>query len=282
MTDTSPAPFGQKPPFGVGRIVSESFSLFFSRFGTFFILALVPQVVVGLIQLLLGWDVFSQLRATMEMMQNPAAFDPEAAGALGGMFSFSAIGNQILALVASGVATALLVLAAYDAKTGHPPRIGTYVSIMMSRLVPVIAVAFIVGLAVGIGAIFLIIPGLWLLGVLSCAVVVTVLESKGIGESLSRSAELTQEYRWPIVGTLVIVILLVSIAVAIVTGLLLSIVGGMLLSMGFVGALLGVLILALLGAFTSGITAAAYTLIYARLREIKEGVGIDSLQDVFR
>ena len=273
MTDTSPAPFGQKPPLGLGQIIGDSFSLFFSRFGTFYLLAFVPQVIVAIVSALLIGNMLMSLQAGTANPENML-----------GMFTSPAfIITTILSLVVYGVVTALMVLAAYDAKTGHPSRIGTYVSIAMSRIVPVLIVTLIVGIAVYIGLVLLIVPGLWVMAVLSCAVTVVVLESLGIGASLSRSAELTQEYRWPIVGTIVVIYLImvvVSIVLSFVTG---ALAGVIISTLGpTIGIIVFQIIQAAVGALTTAVIAIAFVLIYARLREIKEGVGIDSLQDVFR
>ncbi|MEM9242300.1 MAG: hypothetical protein AAGB07_20210, partial [Pseudomonadota bacterium] len=58
--------------------------------------------------------------------------------------------------------------------------------------------------------------------------------------------------------------------------LALSVTGG-----GFLSGLLAVILLSGINGFTYSLSAISVSLIYARLREIKEGVGVDQLASVF-
>jgi hypothetical protein len=84
---------------------------------------------------------------------------------------------------------------------------------------PLLAVAILFGLGVGIGFILLIVPGVFLLTIWSVAAPVTVIERPGVLRAFGRSRELVRGYGWPVLGVIVLVFL-VSIAVSIVAGLI--------------------------------------------------------------
>ena len=258
MTDRSVAAM---PPLGVGSIVGESFSLFFGRFPVFFMLAFLPTLIsFGISASFFGVGMYS------------GTMDPETILAL--MTSVTGVVIMVvLPMIIYGLSTALIVCAAYDAKLGRPARISQYFSIAVTRAVPVVLVSFAVGIMVGLGSMLLIIPGLYLAALFSVAVVVVVLESMWFS-SLSRSIALTKEYRWPILGALILLYL-----VAMVLQWVLGLVAAPLFAT--LGGLIGILIFAAVGAIGTAILSIGFVLIYARLREIKEGVSVDSLAEVF-
>jgi hypothetical protein len=85
-----------------------------------------------------------------------------------------------------------------------------------------VAVASILaGIAIGIGLVLLIAPGLYLLTIWCLIVPVLVLEGAGIGAAFGRSRELVRGYGWQVFGTLVTVFLIL-IAVNVLISLVLS------------------------------------------------------------
>jgi hypothetical protein len=78
---------------------------------------------------------------------------------------------------------------------------------------PLVAVSILFGLAVAIGFVLLIIPGLFLLVIWSVVAPVTVLERPGVGAAFGRSRELVRGNGWNVF----VVIVLVFLAVAIVS-----------------------------------------------------------------
>jgi len=178
----------------------------------------------------------------------------------------------VLPIIIYGLATALIVCAAYDAKLGRPARIGQYFSIALTRAVPVTLVSIVVGIIVGIGCMLLLIPGLYLAALFSVAVVVVVLESQWFG-SLGRSMQLTKEYRWPILGTLILLYLVIFV-LQIVFGLIAGMLAG-------ISPIVAVIAFSAVSALGSALLSIGFVLIYARLRDLKEGVSVDSLANVF-
>ena len=257
MTDQS---VGAAAPLGVGQIVGESFSLLFSRIGVFFLLAFIPTLLSFAISTtFFGTGMYTgdgDPTAMLNAMSSPV-----------GIFVL-----VVLPMIIYGLSTALIVCAAYDAKLGRPARIGQYFTIALTRVVPVTLVSIIVGIIVGIGFMLLVIPGLYLAALFSVAIVVVVLESQWFG-SLGRSMQLTQGYRWPILGTLILLYLVVLI-LNLILGLFSVILFG-------ASPVIGIIVYSAVGSIGSALLAIGFVLIYARLRELKEGVSVDSLVEVF-
>ena len=267
MTAIDPA--DPKPPLGVGRILSQSFSILFRRFLLFFAIAFAVQLVTLVI--------VRFLFPTPELVTDPndifAVFGP------------SAILGILLGLVATSLTTGILVLAAYDAWLGNPSRPGAYVGAALAVIVPLIVLAVITNVAIGIGFVLLIVPGLYLAALWACVTPAIVAEGAGFG-ALGRSSELTRDYRWAIVGLLVLVFLIVIGVSFVLQAIVGAVYGASTFAPGPEQLALanswGFQILnAVVSAITTAFLAITTAVLFARLKEIKEGVGYEDLGSVF-
>jgi len=251
-------------PLGVGGIVGESFSLLMRHFFKIVLLAIVPTLLGTVISgLLIGWG--ATLGTSEPVFTTGADFIP---------FGLSIIGQ----LVTYGLTTALLVQLAYDAKLERPLELGRYISPALACAVPIAVLGLVSGIAVALGMILVVIPGLWVYAVFSVMPAAVVIERVGFG-GLGRSAALTKEYRWPILGA----VILIAIINAVINFVAVFIVGLVAASMAGSGAGLaaGVIVLTAISAIGFGLSSISIALIYARLREIKEGVSLRDIVSVF-
>ena len=251
-------------PLGVGRIISESFSILFRN--------IVPVMVLGFVPSLIGLLISIALNGTA------ATFGLETADPFAGTSVAGSLISTILQLVIQGITIALLVQLAYDAKLGNPVTPGQYISPAIRAVVPIAVLSLVIGILASIGFLLLIIPGLIIYAMYSVTTPAIMIERVGFG-GMTRSAQLTKEYRWPIIGAIILLGLCmfgISFATMFVVGLLIAALG-----VGTVGIGVGIVVFALLTAFTYGLTGIGSALIYARLREIKEGVSVDKLAAVF-
>lgn len=251
-------------PLGVGSIISESFSILLRHFFPVLILSLVPTLLNIVISgLLNGWDVALGIGA------------PDVTGS--GYFARVGIAT-VVQLVLSGVTTALLVQLAYDAKLQRPLRLGAYVGPALGASVPIAILGFAAGILTALGFLALIVPGLWIYAVFSMMPAAVVIEKVGFG-GLGRSARLTKDYRWPIVGAIV----LLGIIGAIIGFVAMFLVGLLIAGSEASGASLaiGVLVLAAVTTIGAALGSISVALIYARLREIKEGASVRDIAAVF-
>ncbi|HET9160797.1 MAG TPA: hypothetical protein VFN88_09305, partial [Caulobacteraceae bacterium] len=79
---------------------------------------------------------------------------------------------------------------------GRTPSLRQGLSIGLQFLIPVLCISLIMVISFWISVWFLIAPALFLLTIWSMATPIAVFERQGVGESLARSAGLTQGYRW--------------------------------------------------------------------------------------
>ncbi len=176
-------------------------------------------------------------------------------------------------LVLGPVATGALTYSVVERLRGNAPSLGQSLSIGFGRLLPVLGVAILSGLAIFGGTLLLVIPGVILACMLYVAVPVAVIEKPGLIASLKRSNELTDGAKM-IIFAAVLVIGLLQFGLAFAMG-------------GFIfvgdlfhprGLLLAIVALSIV---SSTLTAVAAAVAYSELRRDKEGVDIDGLASVF-
>jgi hypothetical protein len=198
----------------------------------------------------------------------------------------------LLVIAAYFLMIAMIVRLSYDSRTGHPVRIGGYFASTLKSLIPIfltstviwlciVGIAFLVtvaGTMLGTSGIVLftiagLIAAVYLYVIWVAAIPSIVVEGQGLS-SLSRSSSLTRGYRWPCFGAIIIMfacIMGLSMVLGIVQVAMAAMFGE--IGAGIVSLLSSGLSMALTGVFIA--------LIYARLREIKEGTSIETLADVF-
>ena len=166
----------------------------------------------------------------------------------------------------------------YDAKLGRPYDLGRYVRSSVSAVPVIVILTLISSIVIGLAAVVLILPGLWVYAVFSVMVPAVVIERAGFG-GLARSTELTKGFRWPILGALILVGLctgVLTFVIGFLTGYIGSSIAG-----SVIGTVVMVLGVSALTAVSYGLSGIAVALIYARLREIKEGLSVDQIAAVF-
>ena len=255
----------QKMPLGVGKIISDAFSVLFGNFFKVLAIGFITAFSAFLLQgLLVGFNVAAGL----------AELELTGTGDLPGLLATVLFGLFLYAL-----ATALMVPLAYDAKLGRTNSLGAYFNFVLPALLPIVVLTFAAIILAMIGALALLVGTLWVLAVFYVIAPAAVIERVGFG-AWGRSIALTKEYRWPIVG-LGIVIMILTTILAIIGGAVSAAAAhsfaqtGILFSVG-VGALSS-----LLEGLSYVFGGIAVALTYARLREIKEGVDIDQIVAAF-
>ncbi len=261
MTDTTASGAGM--PLGVGNIISESFSILFGNF--------VKVILLGFVGTFLGY-IFNQFVLGFDPNNSTLALtDP---GRFWTLFAIS----MVVSMVVYALVTALLIQLAYDAKLGRSRGMGDYFGPALAAILPIAILSIVVGILTGIGALALVIGALWVYAVFIAMAPAAVIEKAGFG-ALGRSASLTKGYRWPIVGVLIVVWIVIFL-IQMVAGFLLVGMAGMVGSGAF-GLIIFGIAASLLGAIGYGLGGISVALIYARLREIKEGIGVDEIAAVF-
>jgi len=111
---------------------------------------------------------------------------------------------SFIALLCGNIATGAIVYGVLMQLRGEPASIGRCIAVGLGRMFPILGVAIASGLAVGLGVLLLIIPGLIVLTMLYVAVPVAVVERPGVFASLNRSGDLTKGNRWNVFAVVVV------------------------------------------------------------------------------
>jgi hypothetical protein len=174
----------------VGKVISETFSIYGENVGPLLGSAIAVFVIVGL-----------------------------AAGLLENS------GGVVLALLAAVVRlaghalyTGFVVRLVEDVRDGRRDQtVGDLFSAASPAIVPLIAFGILFGIGVGIGLVLLIVPGLILLTFWSVGAPAIVVEDTGVIGAFGRSWRLVRGEAWSVFATLLVVLLIV-IAIGVVLG----------------------------------------------------------------
>ncbi len=257
-----------RPPLGVGTIIGDAFSLVFANFGQMMIIAALPALAGILLSFLLYGPI--SLNATL------AFSDPEAyLRQTQDVPQYLNIVVTLVGFVFWGFAAAAVTYAAYASLNDQAINVSRAWSTGFGTIGPVVLCMLVGGIAVYVGLILLILPGLYLAALWFVIVPAIVIERSGFG-AFGRSARLTKEYRWPVVG-LLLLYTLIMIGISLISA-------GLQFGFAFLGAP-GLILAALSGtaiaAFLYALGGTIAALAYARLCEIKEGTEMHSLANVF-
>jgi hypothetical protein len=273
MTD-APAP-AARPNFDIGQVMSRTFKVYGANFPVFFSIVFVPYLVMQLI-FTFGFGV------------NGFEVDPLATqDNLTGYYIM--LGVSVLVMVLGFlVIQAVVVRAAVCHQLGQGLKLSAAFRAAFAGLIPLIILGLIAFVAVSVGMVFLIVPGIYLLAMFYVMVPAVVFEGKGLS-GLGRSSELTSGYRWAIVG-LNLILLLISFG----AGILLALVaGGVMAGFAFSGGEFPTLVnspaylifMVLLDAVVNGVlyplSMVAVAITYLRLREIKDGGDKTAILEIF-
>lgn len=171
-----------------------------------------------------AWQLYrrhaAHLLAIAFVIYLAAAIIAALLGLLGGFFG--ALLGSVVQLCAAFLLQAALVRAVQDIRDGRADlSVGETVSAGLQNIGPVAVASILAGIAITIGLILLIVPGLVLITFWSLIIPVIVIEQSGALAAFGRSQRLVRGYGWPVFGTLVLVYV-IMIVVNIVIGVFLA------------------------------------------------------------
>jgi len=130
--------------------------------------------------------------------------------------------GSFVSVVAAFVLQATLVKAVQDVRDGHADlSIRQTVNEALPFLAPVAGASILAGIAITIGLLLIIVPGLFLITIWAVIVPVIIIERSGALASFGRSRELVRGHGWHVFGTLVLVYI-IMLVVNLVLGLIFS------------------------------------------------------------
>ncbi|OQO90286.1 hypothetical protein B1813_17835 [Saccharomonospora piscinae] len=113
----------------------------------------------------------------------------------------------LITLVTQTFLSGLLTVVVGRAVLGQPIGVGEAWEQLRPRLLPLLGLTLVVTVAVMVGTLFFIVPGVWLYALLSLATPALVLERGTLGEALRRSVALVRGSWWRVFGVLVVGVL---------------------------------------------------------------------------
>jgi hypothetical protein len=174
-----------------GAILGEAWRLYREHWRYLLPIALVVYLILGLVSL----------------------------AAAAGLGAFGALVGGLLGIIGAFWLQGALTEAVADIRDGRADlSLADTFRRVRPRLLSIIGAGLLAGLAIVLGLILLIVPGLFLLTIWSLIIPVIVLERRAAMESFGRSRELVRGNGWNVFGVIVLTIL-VLIAIAIVVGI---------------------------------------------------------------
>jgi len=174
---------------------------------------------------------------------------------------FGAILAAVISLVAIFWLQAALVKAVEDVRDGRADlSLGDTFEAAQARLAPVLVAGVLASIAIGIGFLLIIIPGLVLLTFWCLIIPTIVVERKSAGESFGRSFDLVRGYFWRVLGIIVLTVLIYA-GFEIILSLILTPLADWLKN--FVSTIVS-------GTLTAPFFALVLTVLYFRLSAAKE------------
>jgi hypothetical protein len=179
----------------VGNVLSEAWNLYKRFLWQFFLTAFVVFVAL---------DLLGALAAS-------ASGDSATADVFWGLIA------AVISVVGYFWVQGALVELVRDVRDGRADStIAETYAAVRPRLPALIVAGVLAAIAIGIGLLLLIAPGLFLLTIWSMLVPVIVLEGRSAGESFTRSREVVRGNGWSVFGLILITFLLVLIASAVI------------------------------------------------------------------
>lgn len=254
-----------RPEFTVGGALRQTWDIVRRQAATLaalsFVLYALPVAVVGLLPAL-------GLTPTAESMRRAAAAgQPVPASTFGTLIAYGLASFAVL-FIGSLLASAAVIWVCHEKLHGRRAGLASGTARAMRALPANLAMSILLALAVMLGFLVLVVPGIMLFLRWSVAVPALVVEKAGILGSLGRSRDLTDGHRWSILGFLLVVTivnLVVFGGASLVIGLLGAAVGGI------GGQAVSILSGLVMNAGFAALGAAATAALYFELRRAGEG-----------
>ncbi len=252
MSDQTASGYRYEPGvFRIGDVLSRAFAVVGRHFPIYFVIYLISALPNDAILLISG---------------APQPGQPPNLNA-----SLALLGGSLVALVLTLLAQSMVLFMAYNALQSQAVTIGQAFERALSRFFPVLGTMICFGFAITIGLLLLVVPGVMLTVRYYVSPITCVIEQRGPVDSLGRSAQLTDGYRWPVFG----LALLVGIASGIIT------LPAATLLPALIGRIPATIVSMLFTAALASVNTTIYVSVYQALRSAKEGGEGSHLARVF-
>lgn len=251
----------------IGRILNTAFG---AIFGNLYVMLGVAFLFSGLPRGLVAYFQQSAL-PSLGTGQTPP-----------GTFVWIVLAGVLVTLLFTVIAQGALIAATMAASHGERAGFGECLATGFQRMLPLIGLGLVSGVAFVFAAILLVVPAIILATVWYVSSPLVVVERSGVFAAVGRSADLTRGERWSVFAVLLITIgffLLVFMLSSVVSGIGIAISAR---SGDFSGlAVLTAIAGAISATLQTVLTSAISTAVYIELRGLKEGPETQGLDAVF-
>jgi len=196
----------QLEPLGFGELLDAGFRLWRRNFGKFSLIALIATAPIAIVQFFFLRSQIQLIEAGQVLVDDPDAFNRTA-----GLITLAS-------LVSAAVSFGAMYAMATRRYVGQQLTAGNALKDGLKRFFPFLITWLIYLLAVGLGLVALVIPGLFLGVSLFLAFPAFWAERAGPFRSLRRSWALVKGRRWVLLGVIVLGFLLLSLLSFLATG----------------------------------------------------------------
>lgn len=251
----------QAPSLDIAKVIGATFGVLGRNLAPF----------LGLTALLVGAPTALISLGLLDLVGDPSSLNigPETFGLFGIGFLVSIITNAVL--------QGALIYGTIRDLNGARASFGECLAMGLRNFMPVILLSLLMALALIVGFLLFIVPGVMMLVAWCVAVPALVSEQTGIVGAFGRSAELTRGNRWRIFG-----LVLLFVVLSWIVGLLVSPLSLAAIAMGPQGMVVSQMITnSVSGVINALIGATGASVIYVELKRLKEGVSPDALAALF-
>jgi hypothetical protein len=254
---------GGMPPRGIGEILSTAFDIYKNNVATLLLLIAVVVVPLSFIGALITEVAASPTESTVEILGQPVTTSEPRTLAV--LIAATVIAVAI-GVIIWAISEAAILRGAAQATIGDPVDIEASYRWGLRRFGSVLLVALLVGLAVAIGFVLLIIPGLILIVLLSVSIPALVVENLRGTEAMKRSWNLVSGHFWH------------ALAVILIAAIITGIVGGLIGALGGDNWVVRWIFSAIAQIVTVPFTAIVSVVLYFDLRARREALSADKLR----
>ena len=254
----------------IGRVISETIGVIRRNFLTFFLLSLVLS---GIPTAILGY------------FQAGLISDQAASGTFNPALISSTLLGVLAAVITASILQGALVYGTVQDLNGRRSTVAECLATGLRAFLPLFIVSLLLGLAIALGFILLIVPGIMIACAWCVAVPALVADRTTIGGAFKRAAELTRGNRWQILG-LFVVILGVMIVFGLVVGVISAVVIVPMVLAGVSPEAVAanpvmIPINMVSNALTSLVSSTGVAVLYVELRRVREDLGPQWLSEIF-
>lgn len=253
-----------------------------------------PKTMVGISAVVIGVatlvTLVPQTLAAVQLSRFSTGIDPvtgptsEDFAALGAGVVGTLLG-AVVQWLAVTVLTGLLIISVSEAVLGRKIGPGALWDRVKGRVWALLGLALLTGLLTAIGAVFCLVPGIFLWVVWSLASPALLLEGRSVTDGMRRSWQLTAGSRWRVFGILLLTVIIVTIASALIAapfGLVFGVVEGASGASGTGVTVAQTLVQQVASAAAGSIfypfQAAVTALLYIDLRMRREGLDVELIR----